>query len=101
VGTTDSQKRDELRRGVDQRDTSITELRTQLNNERDVHHKNVEGIKEACRLIKGVCMAPRLQAEESRYVTEVKRLSDNLSRQREERRQLQSLRDAFIPLCIS
>jgi hypothetical protein len=64
--TTDGQKRDELRRGVDQRDTSITELRAQLNNEGDVHHKNVEGIKEACRLIKGACMVPRLQAEESR-----------------------------------
>jgi hypothetical protein len=41
-------------------------------------------------------MVPRLQAEESRYVAEVKRLSDNLSRQREERRQLQSQIDALV-----
>jgi hypothetical protein len=95
MGTTDSQKRDELRRGVDQRDTSITELRAQLSNEAEVHQKNVEGIREACRIIKDKCMVPRLQAEESRYA-EVKQLSDNLSRQREDRRQLQSQIDELV-----
>jgi hypothetical protein len=96
MGTTDSQKRDELRRGVDQRDTSITELRAQLSNEAEVHQRNVEGIREACRIIRDKCMVPRLQAEESRYVAEVKRLSDNLSRQREERRLLQSRIDELV-----
>jgi hypothetical protein len=96
MGTTDSQKRDELRRGVDQRDTSITELRAQLRNEAEVHQKNVDGIREACRIIKDKCMVPRLQAEESRYTAEEKRLSDNLSRQREDRSQLQSQIDELV-----
>jgi hypothetical protein len=37
-----------------------------------------------------------LQAEEGRYTAEVKRLSDNLSRQRDERRQLQSQIDELV-----
>lgn len=96
TGTTDSQKRDELRRGVDQRDASITELRAQLSNEAEVHQRNVEGIREACRIIKDKCMVPRLQVEESRYVAEVKRLSDDLSHQREERRHLQLQIDELV-----
>jgi hypothetical protein len=45
--TTDSQKRDELRRGGDQRDTGITELTAQLSKEAEVHQRNLEGIREA------------------------------------------------------
>jgi len=49
--TSNGQKRDDLRRGVEQRDASIAELSIQLSKEAEVHQKNLEGIKEACRLI--------------------------------------------------
>src|SRR5262249_2385382 len=39
--TSNSQKRDELRRGIDQRDGSIAELTAQLSKEREVHQKNL------------------------------------------------------------
>ena len=47
--TTDSQKRDELRRGTDQRKASIAELTAQLSRAAEVHQRNLEGIREACR----------------------------------------------------
>ncbi len=77
--TTDSQKRDELRRGIDQRNNSIAELSKQLSQEAEAHQKNLEGIREACRIIKDKCMVPRSQAEDSRYVAEVDRLSADLA----------------------
>jgi hypothetical protein len=90
------QKRDELRSGVEQRDASIAELSTQISKEAEVHQKNLEGIKEACRLIRDKCIVPRSLAEDGRYAAEVKRLSTDLARQREERKQLQSQIDALV-----
>src|SRR5258708_27576737 len=75
-------KRDELRRGIEQRDASIAGLTAQLSKEAEVHQRNLEGIREACRIIRGTCMVPRSQAEDSRYVLEVGQLSEELARQR-------------------
>jgi hypothetical protein len=94
--TSNGQKRDELRRGVEQRDASIAELSTQLSKEAEVHQKNLEGIKEACRLIKDKCIVPRSLAEDRRYTAEVGRLSQGLARQREERKDLQSQIDELV-----
>jgi hypothetical protein len=90
------QKRDELRRGVEQRDASISQLSMQLTKEAEVHQKNLEGIKEACRLIRDKCIVPRSLAEDGRYAAEVGRLSAELARQREERKQLQSQIDGLV-----
>jgi hypothetical protein len=40
--STDSQKRDELRRGINQRENSIAELSKQLSQEAEVHQKNLK-----------------------------------------------------------
>jgi hypothetical protein len=93
---TDSQKRDELRRGVDQRDARSAELTEQLSKEAEVHQRNLEAIREACRLIKDKCIVPRSQAEDARYAAEVGRLSADLALQREESRQLQSQIDELV-----
>jgi hypothetical protein len=90
------QKREELRRGVEQRDASIAELSTQITKEAEVPQKNLEGIKEACRLIRDKCIVPRSLTEDGRYAAEVNRLSNDLARQREERKQLQSQIDALV-----
>jgi hypothetical protein len=96
-GTTSSrQKRDELRRGIDQRDGSIAELTAQRGKEAEAHQKNLEQIREACRIIRGPCMVPRSQAEDRRYTAEVNRLSAELTRQREQRQQLQSEIDQLV-----
>jgi hypothetical protein len=89
-------KRDELRRGIEQRDASIAELTAQLSKEAEVHQRNLDGIREACRIIRDKCMVPRSQAEDSRYGLEVGRLSEELSRQREARKQLQSQIDDLV-----
>jgi hypothetical protein len=89
-------KRDELRRGIEQRDASIAELSGQLSTEAEVHHRNLEGIREACRIIRDKCMVPRSQSEDSRYGLEVGRLSEELARQREARKQLQSQIDDLV-----
>jgi hypothetical protein len=65
--TTNREKREELRRGADQRDGSIAALTVQQNKEAEVHQKNLEGIREACRLIRDKCIVPRSQAEDRRY----------------------------------
>jgi hypothetical protein len=94
--STDSQKREELRRGVDQRASRIAELTKQLSTEAEVHQKNLEGIREACRLVRDKCIVPRSQAEDARYTAEVGRLSADLALQREESRQLQSQIDELV-----
>jgi hypothetical protein len=93
---TDGQKRDELRRGADHREASMTELRAQLSREAEVHQKNLEAIREACRIIKDRCMEPRSRAEDSRYTAEVNRLSADLAVQSEQKRQLQSQIDELV-----
>jgi hypothetical protein len=94
--TTDGQKRDELRRGIDQRNNGIAELSKQLSQEAEVHQKNLEGIREACRIIKDKCMVSRSQAEDSRYVAEVERLSADQALQREQCRRLQTQIDELV-----
>jgi hypothetical protein len=96
MATTDNQKRDELRRGADQRDARITELTAQLSKEAEFHQKNLEGIREACRLVKDKCIVPRSQAEDARYAAEVGRLSSDLALQREESTQLESQIDELV-----
>ena len=90
------QKRDELRGGVEQRDASLAELSTQISKEAEVHRKNLEAIKEACRLIRDKCIVPRSLAEDRRYAADVDRLSTELARQREERKILQSQIDELV-----
>jgi hypothetical protein len=68
---TNSQKREELRRGLEQRDASIAVLTEQLNKEAEVHQKNLEAIREACRIIRDKCIVPRSQAEDARYARSV------------------------------
>lgn len=91
-----SQKRDELRGGIEQRDASITGLSTQISKEAEVHQKNLEAIKEACRLIRDKCIVPRSLAEDRRYAADVDRLSTELARQRDERKKLQSQIDGLV-----
>jgi|SRR5262245_2853402 len=94
--TNNDQKRNELRRGIDQRDAAIAELTAQVIKEADVHQKNLEGIREACRIIKDKCMVPRSQDEDRRYFAEQGRLNAELARQREERKRLQSQIDDLV-----
>jgi hypothetical protein len=94
--TSSGQKRDELRRGIEQRDSSIAERTAQLSREAEVHQKNLEDIREACRIIREQCMVPRSQVEDSRYSEVVKRLSAELARQREDRQRLQSQIDGLV-----
>jgi hypothetical protein len=94
--TSNGQKRDELRRGIEQHDRSIAELIAQSSKEAEVHQKNLEGIREACRLIREKCIVPRSEAEDSRYTAEVSRLSGELALQRGERKRLQSQIDGLV-----
>jgi hypothetical protein len=94
--TSNIQKRDELRRGIDQRDGSIAELTVQINKVPEVHQKNLVEIREACRLIRAECMAPRSRAEDGRYAAEVSRLNAELATQREDRKRLQLQIDQLV-----
>jgi hypothetical protein len=96
LAASDGQKRNELRAGISQRNASIAELTAQLGKESEVHQKNLDGIREACRIIKDRCMVPRSQAEDSRYAATVKGLGSELERQRNERKQLQSQIDEVV-----
>jgi len=101
MAASSGQKRDELRRGIDKRDASIADLTAQLTKAAEVHQTNLEGIREACRIIRDKCMVPRSQAEDNRYAAEVGRLNDEAARQREERKELQSLIDGLVPVDAS
>jgi flagellar biosynthesis chaperone FliJ len=90
------QNRNELRTGVVQRDAGIAELTAQLGKEAEVHQRNLEGIREACRIIRDRCMVPRSQAEDGRYAAAVSQLATELKRQRDERKQLQSQIDELV-----
>jgi hypothetical protein len=92
------QKRTELRTGITQRDAAIAELTAQLGKEAEVHQKNLDGIREACRIIKDRCMVPRSQAEDTRYAAAVSRLDSELERQRDERKRLQSQIDELVSI---
>ena len=90
------QKRDELRRAIEQRDTSIANISKQVTEEADLHQKNLEGIREACRIIRDKCMMVRSKAEDIRYEKEVAQLSGSLQRERQERNHLQSQIDELV-----
>jgi hypothetical protein len=94
--TSNSDKREELRRGIAQRDTSISELTTQLAREAETHQRKLLQIREACRIVKERCMVPQLQEEDKRYAAEVSRLNAELARERLERMQLQSQIDKLV-----
>jgi hypothetical protein len=96
VTTNREQKRNELRRGIDQRDVSIAEVTAQVSKEAEIHQSNLERIREACSIIRERCMVPRSQTEDNRYAAEINRLSAQLASQREERKQLQSQIDDFV-----
>jgi hypothetical protein len=98
MSTSGTHQRDELRRGIDQRDASIAVLSAQLAKEAEIHQKNLDGIREACRIIRDRCMMPRSQAEDGRYAAEVSRLSSELARQREERQRLQAQIDGLVKI---
>jgi hypothetical protein len=95
LASSGGQKRQELRRGIEQRDTSIAELTSQLNKEADILQKNLEGIREACRIVRDKCMVPRSQAEDRQYAVEVDRMTHELTQQREDRKRLQAQIDAL------
>ena len=89
-------KREELRAGISQRDTAIADLNAQLSKEAEAHQKNLEGIREACRIIRDRCMVPRSTAEDARYAAAVGRLGADLERQRDEKKALQTRIDALV-----
>ena len=92
----EADKREELRKGLDRRDASISQLTDQLRQEAEVYQKNLEQIREMCRLIKGVCMVPRSQKEDVRYKEEFNRLSTALTSLRDERNELQAQIDSLV-----
>jgi hypothetical protein len=92
------QKRNELRTGIDQRNGKIAELTAQLSREGEIHQRNLQEIREACRLIRDKCMLMRSKAEDDRYAAEIKRLSDELAKQRTESSQLQSQIDTLVQM---
>jgi hypothetical protein len=94
--TSSRQKRDELRRGINQRDGSIAELTAQLSKEAEVHQKNLVEIRDACRLIRGECIVPRSRAEDGHYAAEVSRLSAERATQLEDRKRLQLQIDQLV-----
>jgi hypothetical protein len=94
--TNNGQKRDELRRGIEQRDASIAELTAQLGKEAEVHQKNLVEIRDACRLIRGECIVPRSRAEDGRYAAEVSRLSAERATQLDDRKRLQLQIDELV-----
>jgi len=71
-------------------------LQAEVSKEAEVHQKNLDAIKEACRLIRDKCIVPRSLAEDRRYAADVDRLSTELARQREERKILQSQIDELV-----
>jgi hypothetical protein len=96
LASSGGEKRQELRRGIGQRDASIAELTSQLNKEADTHQKILEEIREQCRIVREKCMVPRSQAEDSRYAGEINRLTHALTQQREDRKGLQTQIDALV-----
>jgi hypothetical protein len=63
-----SDKREELHRGIKDREDSI-------KAEAEAHQKNLEAIREACRIVREQCMVPRSKAEDQRYDAIVNRLT--------------------------
>ena len=76
TATGNNGKREELRDGISKRDAAI-------KAEAETHQKNLEAIREACRVVRDKCMVPRSREEDQRYERVVSRLG-------KERDQLQS-----------
>jgi hypothetical protein len=94
--TTNGEKREELRRGIAQRETALAELTGQLAREAETHQQKLAQIREACRIVRERCMVPRSQDEDKRYATEERRLNAELERQRHERNELQSQIESLV-----
>ncbi len=94
--THSAQKRDELRRGIEQRDANIAELTAQLTKEAETHQGNLQQIRDACRLIRETCMVPRSRGEDLRYRDAVGQLNAELESVREHRKNLQAQIDALV-----
>ena len=60
ANTGESDKREELRRGIKDRVDNI-------KAEAETHQKNLEAIRDACRLVREQCIVPRSKAEDQRY----------------------------------
>jgi len=96
VATPNSEKRQELRQGITQRETSLSGLTAQLANQAETHQQKLAHIREACSIVRERCMVPQLQEEDKRYALEVGRLNVELERERRARNQLQSQIDDLV-----
>jgi hypothetical protein len=94
----DANKREELRRGVAERESSISRLTAQLEKAAEIHQANLTAIREACRLIRGECIRPRSNEEDRRYQHEVEDINGQLHGLRTENKALQSQIDGLITL---
>jgi hypothetical protein len=89
-------KRNELRDGITQRNANIADLTEQLAKDAEVHQKNLDGIREACRIVRDRCIVPRSQEEDSRYRDVAKKRAAEIERYREEQIHLQSEIDQLV-----
>src|SRR5262249_47826490 len=96
TANSNEQKREELRRGIEKRTASITELTARRNNEDEVHRKKLEEIREGCLRIRGECLRPRSLGEDALYKKALEQLSAELARQGKERDELQSQIDSLV-----
>jgi hypothetical protein len=91
-------KREELRRGIAQRDDSIKELSDQSKAEDESHTKNMASIKDVCRIspVGDHCNVDRLKEEAERHTTEKKRIDEELAAANSERTTLQKRIDDLV-----
>jgi hypothetical protein len=89
-------KRNELRDGITQRNANIADLTQQLAKDADVHQKNLEGIREACRIVRDKCIVPRSQEEDARYREVAQKRASEIEQYRGEQLRLQSEIDQLV-----
>jgi hypothetical protein len=82
IGKDDTSRREELRRDL----ATVTADIKALNDE---HVKNLESIREACRLVTGACIVPRSKTEDARY-------EDAMAPKRDQRDRLQKELEEFV-----
>jgi hypothetical protein len=89
-------KRNELRDGLAQRNANIADLTVQLAKDADIHQKNLEGIREACRIVRDKCIVPRSQEEDARYREVAQKRTAEIEQYRAEQLHLQSEIDQLV-----
>jgi hypothetical protein len=89
-------KRNELRDGIRQRNANITDLTLQLAKDAEIHQKNLEGIREACRIVRDKCIVPRSQEEDTRYRDVAQKRGAEIEQYRAEQLRLQSEIDQLV-----